>query len=55
MWTERERQLPPEPSVPPANTLLFQLGTKPPHLGLPFSAQLLQPVIQIKPHCSNLP
>jgi hypothetical protein len=33
--------------VPPANTLLFQLGTKPPYPGLPFSAHLIQAVVQI--------
>ena len=33
--------------MPPANTLLFQLGTKPPYLGLPFSAHLIQTAVQI--------
>ena len=33
--------------MPPANTLLFQLGTKPPYLGLPLSAHLIQAAVQI--------
>jgi hypothetical protein len=33
--------------VPPANTLLFQLGTKPSYLGLPLSAHLIQAAVQI--------
>src|SRR3954453_14465719 len=40
-------RLPPEPSVPPANTLLFQFGPKPPYFGLPFPSQLIQTAIQI--------
>jgi hypothetical protein len=33
--------------VPPANTLLFQLGTKLSYLGLPLSAHLIQAAVQI--------
>jgi hypothetical protein len=33
--------------VPPANTFLFQLGTKPPYLSLPFSTHLIQTAVQI--------